>query len=91
MRNKRRQAVIPDTLPITDEHNPLGPNIEARVGPGLAPENLGNLINEMTPTTNPFYRDEILNKVGNRKKSESQGEREARLARRLLVLLRRRG
>jgi hypothetical protein len=85
MRNKRRQAVIP-----IDEPTHLGPTIEALMGDDNAPKELGDLKHEMPPTMNPFHYDENI-MISSREKSESQGEREARLARRLLVLLRRQG
>ena len=91
MKNQRRQADLLEDLEISDSTH-LGPEMEAKMGMGLtnAPINIGSW-KGLPPDLDPFARDEMLNKVGNRKKSESQGEREARLARRLLVLLRQRG
>ena len=58
--------------------------------PDNAPGELGNW-KGMTPTLDPFHEVRNINKVSNREETESQGEREARLAKRLLVLLRRQG
>jgi len=85
MQNKRRQADVP-----VDEYTHLGPKLEALMGDDNAPKELGDLKHELYPTLNPFHYDENI-LISNREKSESQGDREARLARRLLVLLRRQG
>lgn len=83
MRNKRRQAVI---LPI-GEPTHLGQEVDAEMGLDNAPKMLGEQ-KGMYPTMNPFWEDESM-LISNREHPESQGEREARLARRLLILLRR--
>jgi hypothetical protein len=85
MSNKRRQADIP-----VDETTFLGPKIDALMGDDNAPKELGDLRHELYPTLNPFHYDENI-MISSRDKSESQGEREARLARRLLVRLGRQG
>jgi hypothetical protein len=81
MQNKKRQADLP-----IDEPTHLGPRIDALMGDDNAPKELGDLGHELYPTLNPFHYDENI-LISNRKKSESQGDREARLARRLLDLL----
>ena len=85
MQNKRRQADFP-----IDEPTHLGPKIDALMGDDNAPKELGDLGHELYPTMNPFWQDENI-LISNRAQSESRGDREARLARRLVVLLRRQG
>ena len=86
MQNRRRQADLP-----VEEPTYLGPMMDAMMGvDDNAPKELGNW-KGMPPTLNPFWQAENINKVADREGFESQGEREARLAKRLLVLLRRQG
>jgi len=83
MSKKRRQADVPK-----DDPTFLGPKIDALMGVGTRPVNLGNLDGELYPSMNPFHYDENI-LVSNREEPESQEKREARLARRLLDLRRR--
>jgi hypothetical protein len=88
MRKRRRQADLP-----VDEFQaaPFGEStlldLEAEMGKDNAPKFLGS---PQFVTLNPFHRDENI-LISNRAESESRGDREARLARRLVVLLRRWG
>jgi hypothetical protein len=87
MKSKQRQAGAPvEELETTF----LGPKIDALMGDDNAPKELGDLKHELYPTLNPFHYDENI-LISHRAKSESQGGREARLAQRLVALLRRQG
>jgi hypothetical protein len=89
MKNRRRQADEFEAAPF-GESDLLGPEMEAEMGLDNAPKMLGE-VKGMPPTLDPFWQVRNINKVSNREEAESLKGREARLARRLLVILRQQG
>ena len=86
MRNKRRQAGI---APLDDSEYYAGDEISAKIPvDSNQPVIFGDIKDQFTPTDNPFWQDENI-LISSKEKSESPGDREARLARRLLILLKR--